>query len=198
MKRSAEALTSTMRVSRVNSTRPSCNVPMIWSRFSFRALKTSFTSRICRPRRSILVLTIPYSSVRRGSGSGVDRARRRSSGRDGGQSLPSGRRAMFDTPAANASETRIAMTEKISACRSCGSNFALQQNSGDADADIAEGLAFALDREIHVIDARLAEYRFELFAGRRHCAASGNPRAAAVRCRWHWYRCARWRGRSRR
>ena len=33
----------------------------------------------------------------------------------------SGRKAMFDTPAANASETRIAMIEKISARCSCGS-----------------------------------------------------------------------------
>ena len=71
MKRSAEALTSTTWVSLVNSTRPSCRVPMIWSRFPFRALKTSLTSRIWRPRRSILVLTRLYSSTRPGSGCGL-------------------------------------------------------------------------------------------------------------------------------
>ncbi len=68
-KRSAEALTSTMRPSCVKSTRPSCRVDISWSRFSFRAEKTSRTSCIWRPSRSMRWLTAPISSVRLGNGS---------------------------------------------------------------------------------------------------------------------------------
>src|SRR5262249_15962802 len=121
---STAALTRIARASRVNSTNPSCRLAMIWSRFSFSAEKTSFTSRICRPRRLILLVTTPTSSVEAPSRSRVSgpskgppaiRSRRRAI-------ISSGRSAILERPAARAREIKIAMPEKAMARFSSGAS----------------------------------------------------------------------------
>ncbi len=122
--RSADALTSTARKSLVKSMTPSCRLAIIWSRFSFNAEKTSWTLRICRPRRSILVETAPYSSERRGGSSVVSacpaviRSRRR-------LMASSGCSARLESAAATSMQMKMAPPESNSALRirSCTWSF---------------------------------------------------------------------------
>ena len=66
---------------------------------------------------------------------------------------------MFDTPAAKGQRNQNRDHRKNQRVTQLRLNFALQKHGGDADANVAERLAFALDRKINVIDPRRAEHR---------------------------------------
>ena len=61
---------------------------------------------------------------------------------------------MFETPAASASETRMATIEKLNGAAQLRLDFVLQKNRGNADANLAKGLPFALNRQLNVVNLR--------------------------------------------